>query len=128
MKSLFHDHLQAYRHTSRIIVGLLVVMIFLITSCVPATESPIISPKLGAALAKIEKGGEFKADPTPTPLLVKALKPDQIYAGLPADIAAAIKTANPKNATALALKVVAKGVINLTPMPIQNRRDRLGSI
>lgn len=114
MKSLFYHHRQ-YQRTSLAIILLLVLMIFLIASCVPATESPIISPKLGAALARIEEGGAFKAEPTPTPVLVKALKPEQLYAGLPADIDAAVKAANPKNGPALALKNGCQGCHSMDP-------------
>lgn len=111
MKSLF----QYYRRETILMLFLLAALVFLIASCVPATESPIISPKLGAALAQIEKGGQFTAPPTPTPVLFKALKPEQVEAGLPADIAATFKTANTGNAKAIALKYGCAGCHSLDP-------------
>lgn len=111
MKSLF----QYYRRETILLLLGLAAMIFLIASCVPATESPIISPKLGAALAQIEKGGQFTAPPTPTPVLVKALKPEQITAGLPPDVAEALKTANAGNGPALATKNGCKGCHSMDP-------------
>ena len=87
MKSLFQYERMPNRWAGAAIVVLLIALIFLVASCVPVTDSPILSPKLGAAIAKLDQGDQFKAEPTPTPVLVKSLKPEQLMAGVPADVA-----------------------------------------
>ncbi len=96
-----------------VIALLLVLMIFLVASCVPAADSPIISPRLGAAIAQLDKGETIKAEPTAIPLLIKTLKPEQILAGVPADVAQL--KGNPGKGPTLALAHGCKGCHSLDP-------------
>ena len=91
----------------------LVMLILLVASCVPATDAPILSPKLGAALAQLDKGEEIVAEPTAVPLLIKTLKPEQIMAGVPVEVASL--KGDPAKGPALALAHGCKGCHSLDP-------------
>ncbi|CAN5506057.1 hypothetical protein BH10CHL1_BH10CHL1_22120 [soil metagenome] len=91
----------------------LIAFVFLIASCVPSTSTPIISPKLGAALAQLDKGEQIVAEPTPTPVLIATLKPEQIMAGVPADVVAL--KGDPAKGPALASANGCKGCHSLDP-------------
>lgn len=95
------------------IAFVLVVLILLAASCVPATDAPLLSPKLGAALAQLDKGDVIVAEPTPIPLLIKTLTPEQIMAGVPADVAAL--KGDPAKGPTLALAHGCKGCHSLDP-------------
>lgn len=110
MKSLLH-----YRRVAVVMPLLLIVAVFLITSCVPEADAPIISPRLGAVLAQIEADGEIKVEPTPEPLALADLTPVSVTLGLPADFATALAAANPANATTLALVNGCAGCHSIDP-------------
>jgi mono/diheme cytochrome c family protein len=110
MKSLLH-----YRRVAVVMPLCLIVAVFLITSCVPEADAPIISPRLGAVLAQIEADGEVKVEPTPEPLALADLTPVSVTLGLPADFATALETANPENATTLSLVNGCAGCHSIDP-------------
>ena len=110
MKSLLH-----YRRVAVVMPLFLIVAAFLITSCVPEADAPIISPRLGAVLAQIEADGEIKVEPTPEPLALADLTPVSVTLGLPADFATALEAANPENATTLALVNGCAGCHSIDP-------------
>jgi cytochrome c551/c552 len=84
-------------------VIVLLAIALLIISCAPNAEEPILSPQLGPLLAAREAGEAVAALPTPTPVLLASLSEEQIYAGLPEDVAAALASADPGRAEAIAL-------------------------
>jgi cytochrome c551/c552 len=100
--------------TRRLIFVLgLCVLGLLIVSCSPKADDLLISPQLGAQLAAQSESGAL---PTPTPIpSIKDLTPDQLTAGLPDDIAKALKTANPDNALKLAQANGCAGCHSLDP-------------
>jgi hypothetical protein len=96
MKSLFHKR--------KTMVGLLLLLVtILLISCAPNADEPIVSPQLGAILAAREAGEVIAALPTPTPVLITTLSEEQIYAGLPGDIATALASADPSRAPSITL-------------------------
>lgn len=73
-------------HTNRIylFVALLLLAIFVITACVPNPRAQLISPDMVP-----EVKGQAFVPPTPTPIPdINNLSEEQIYADLPADVAA----------------------------------------
>lgn len=95
-----------------LVFGLCVLGLFIV-SCSPKADELLISPQLGTQLAAQAEGG---AIPTPTPVPgIKELTPEQITAGLPADIAQALTTANPDNALKLAQANGCVGCHSLDP-------------
>jgi cytochrome c len=101
MKGLLRHQKMGARRTVLGIV--LLALTLLIISCAPNAEEPIISPQLGALLAAREAGQVVAALPTPTPVLLASLTEEQIYAGLPEDVAAALASADPGRAETIAL-------------------------
>lgn len=86
------------RLTIRYVVVLLALWVaaVLVVSCAPNAEDVLLAPGM---VIPVEGG----AIPTPTPLPgIADLTPEQITAGLPAEIAAAYASANPDNAVKLA--------------------------
>jgi cytochrome c553 len=86
-----------------VVVLLLLCGAILVVSCAPNADEPIISPQLGTLLALREAGEEVAALPTPTPVLLATLSDEQIYAGLPDDIMAALASADPASAESISL-------------------------
>jgi cytochrome c551/c552 len=81
----------------------LIALMLGLTACQPDASADIISPELGSRLAAREAGAQLEIVPTPAPLQLADLTPDEIYAGLPVDISTAMATANPSNGQTLAL-------------------------
>ena len=85
------------------------------TACTPNPTAAILSPDMGDQLAMEMAGGDVvAATPTPVPLLVN-LTPEQIYAGLPEDLAVAVANANIENGPALATANACVGCHALDP-------------
>lgn len=90
----------------RTVVGLCLIVAvaaaLMVSACAPDATAAILSPNMGPQLAAEQSGGEVVAvTPTPVPLLVN-LTPDEIYAGLPDDLAEAVANANIENGPVLA--------------------------
>jgi cytochrome c553 len=76
--------------------GLLgILLIVLIAACTPNAESYIISPGIASQVEAELAGQVVQAVPTPAPRLLAELTPDEIYAGLPQDVADVIASADP---------------------------------
>jgi cytochrome c551/c552 len=85
------------------LVASLVAVALVVTACAPNANELLISPRLGDQLAALEAGNDVvAAAPTEAPKLAE-LAPDQIAAGLPDDVAAALAAANPDNGAQVAL-------------------------
>ncbi|HMN27923.1 MAG TPA: c-type cytochrome [Caldilineaceae bacterium] len=102
-------------HRKSLVALFIVVLAILLVSCAPNASEPIISSQLGTVLAAREAGQEVSAMPTATPVLLTALSAEQIYAGLPADLRAAIDTADPARAQQIALANGCLGCHSLDP-------------
>lgn len=79
--------------------------LLLAAACAPDANISIISPGLGEELAAIEAGGSIVREPTPVPPMLAELTPEQIYAGMPEDLAAAVQAADPAAGANIALAV-----------------------
>jgi mono/diheme cytochrome c family protein len=76
--------------------GLLgILSILILVACTPNAETYIISPGLGAQVEAELAGQAVQAAPTPAPRLLAELTPEEIYAGLPQEVADAIASADP---------------------------------
>jgi cytochrome c551/c552 len=85
------------------LVASLLVVALIVTACAPNANELLISPRLGEQLIALEAGDDVvAAAPTEAPSL-SDLAPDQIVAGLPDDVAAALAAANPDNGSQVAL-------------------------
>jgi mono/diheme cytochrome c family protein len=99
-------------------LGLLLAMVGLVGllgGCTPNANAQIISPQLGAQLYALEASGEVEIAPTPEPLRIATMTPEEITAGLDADFAGALAAANPDNGQALALANGCVGCHTLDP-------------
>jgi cytochrome c551/c552 len=84
-------------------------------ACAPNPSAAILSPEMRDQLAAELAGGDVvAATPTPVPLLVN-LTPEQIYAGLPEDLAVAVANANIENGPTLATSNACIGCHALDP-------------
>lgn len=99
--------------------SILALAIFIV-SCAPDANEPIVSPQLGAILAAREAGEIVSALPTPTPVLIATLSEEQIYAGLPEDVMAALSSADPGRAEAIALANGCVGCHALDPAQVMS--------
>lgn len=89
-------------------IVLLLIAVPLLTSCAPDASAAIISPTLGETeitQRAIEEDIRLGLEPTPEPVLVtlSELSEEEITAGLPADIEAALASVNPADGETLAL-------------------------
>jgi mono/diheme cytochrome c family protein len=76
-------------------LGVLVFGAMAVAACAPDPNELILSPQLGEQMVAREAGNEVvRAEPTPLPQLA-ALTPEQIVAGLPEDLAAAVLNGDP---------------------------------
>lgn len=97
------------------LVASLFVMALALAACAPNARELLISPRLGEQLAALEAGNEVVvAAPTEAPKLAD-LTPEQITAGLPEDVAAALAVANPDNGSQIALARGCVGCHGLDP-------------
>jgi mono/diheme cytochrome c family protein len=74
-----------------------------VAGCAPNAEAQLISPQLGAQLYAEESNAVVEAEPTPAPVTFAELTPEQVTAGLPADFAAALASADPSKGPNLVL-------------------------
>jgi len=91
------------------------VLMLVVVGCAPNPESEIISPELGAQLAAKEASAVVEAVPTPEPLRLASMTQEEITAGLPAEIAAALEGANPANGETAAMTNACIGCHSLDP-------------
>ena len=86
------------------VLALLFSVVFVLAvGCSPDTEREIISPDLGERLVVAQSAGEVVIAPTPVPPKLAELPPDQVTAGLPEDMLAAVTNATPANGETIAL-------------------------
>lgn len=93
------------KRTRRIggLVACLFVVVLMMAACAPNANELLISPQLDEQLIALEAGDEVvAAAPTEAPTLAD-LAPEQITAGLPEEVAAALATADPANGETVAL-------------------------
>lgn len=102
------------------ITGIALILMPLLASCSPNASAEIISPNLGPIeIAKLE-GNQIEAIVAEAPPTLAELSDEEIYAGLPDGIAAAMADADPANGETIAfsLAVVStpcSGCHNLEP-------------
>jgi mono/diheme cytochrome c family protein len=89
----------ARTHRVAILLITLLAMTALLAACQPNPENLIISPNLGEQLAAIEAGQEVVAA---KPKTLADLAPEEVIAGLPEDVVAALANADPVNGEAVA--------------------------
>ena len=100
-------------------MGWLLAVMFLgalsLAACAPDPNELIISPQLGEQMVARSAGSQVaRAEPTPLPQL-SALTPEQIVAGLPADLATAITNGDPAHGEQLAQQNGCIGCHSLDP-------------
>ena len=81
------------------------VALLLAAACRPDADVSIISPELGERLAALEAGESIAREPTPVPPKLAELTPEQIYAGVPEELASQIQAADPAAGANIALAV-----------------------
>lgn len=102
--------------SSRLLIFLLLILTTVgLVGCAPDASAAIISPQLGEQLAAQREGSVVSAEPTPVPPKLAELTDEQIYAGLPAEIADLMGTANPDNGANLSLANGCIGCHGLDP-------------
>ncbi|MEZ4863951.1 MAG: c-type cytochrome [Caldilineaceae bacterium] len=111
--------LAPYRRLSAIIACLLVSVPFFLVACVPDANNELISPDLGPKLVLARSEGNVEAAPTPAPPKLAELTPDQIYAGLPADLLQAVQSADIGGAETIALKYGCVGCHSTDPTEVK---------
>ena len=98
-----------------LMINLVFAQMLAVAGCAPNPESEIVSPQLGAQLAAKEASSVVDALPTPEPLRLAAMTQDEITAGLPAEIASALASADPANGESLSLTNACIGCHSLDP-------------
>lgn len=89
---------------SRIIWLITILIVFpVLAGCTPDASAQIISPQLGEQLIALAEGGEIVIEPTPEPPKLADLTTEEIYAGVPEELAVAIQSANPEDGPNVAL-------------------------
>lgn len=71
--------------------------------CAPDPSAGVLSPELGEKLIAEAAGSEVEVKPTPEPLRIANLSDEEIKAGLPEEIAAAMAASDVANGEALTL-------------------------
>lgn len=94
------------------------VAVLLVSACAPDANASIISPQLGVQLAAQEAGQDIVAVPTEPPPLLASLSEEEIYAGVPEDLAAAIKSADPAGGQIISTANGCIGCHNLDPAAV----------
>lgn len=106
-----------FLHRGRValFIGLLALLAVGLAACKPDANADIISPELGdRMIAQRTSGAVVAAEPTPMPVLAD-LSEDEIYAGLPDDVLAAVQAADPAAGETLALSNGCVGCHALDP-------------
>ena len=96
-------------------IAALVALALVVAGCAPDASAGLLSPALGEQLIAEAAGADVELKPTPEPLRVANLTDEQVYAGLPEAIAAAMATADPANGEALSLVNACIGCHALDP-------------
>jgi cytochrome c2 len=97
------------------LIALLLIGGAVLAACAPNPNELIISPALGEQMVARAAGGEIvRAEPTPLPKLAD-LTPEQINAGLPDDLLAAMASANAANGEVLYQSQGCMGCHSLDP-------------
>jgi len=87
-----------------IVVGLLLLAVVLVVvGCAPNAENALLSPELGPQLVMAQSAGAIEIEPTAVPPKLAELTEEEIYAGLDADIANAIASADIAEGETIAL-------------------------
>jgi len=108
--------MKAVLHVRRALNMVLIFLILLaVSACAPNPEAEIVSPQLGAQLAAREAANVVEAIPTPEPLRLANMSEEEITAGLPAEIATALASADPANGESLSLANACIGCHALDP-------------
>ena len=99
------------------LIGLLILSVSALVACTPDATTEIISPNLGSTLVEARANPYGEQTPTPEPVLIALadLTPEEINAGLPDDVAAALANADPANGELLALTNACIGCHNVDP-------------
>ncbi len=101
-----------------LIMGVAAVAVLALSGCAADVNAAIIGPELGPKLEAEMAGMELVIEPTPIPPQLAELAPEQIVAGLPDDLAAALATADPANGATLATTKGCIGCHNLDPAAV----------
>ena len=94
---------------------LVLIVLLTVSACAPDPKAEIVSPQLGAQLAAREAANIVEAIPTPEPLRLATMSEEEMTAGLPAEIAAALASADPANGESLSLANACIGCHALDP-------------
>lgn len=86
-----------------------------LASCAPNADAALLSPNLGAVLEAQAAGGQVAAVPTPVPPMLAELAPEEVFAGVPDDLSAAIASADIANGPTLATNNGCIGCHSLDP-------------
>ena len=101
-----------------LIASLALILLPVLASCAPNASAEIISPNLGPIeIAKLE-GNQIEAVVAEAAPTLAELTDEEIYAGLPEAIAAALPEANPANAETIALTAGCSGCHSLDPQQV----------
>ena len=98
-----------------LLFAFLIVLSVAVAACAPNPTAGVLSPELGDQLVAQAADAEIEVVPTPVPLGIADLTEEQITAGLPADFAAALASANPDNGEKLAVANGCIGCHSLDP-------------
>ncbi len=110
--------MKAIARTRGVLILSLLFVLILAAGCAPNPQIEIVSPELGAQLAAKEAAGVVEALPTPAPLRLADLSEEQITAGLPDDVVAALASADPAHGENLALTNACVGCHSLDPAQV----------
>ena len=106
MNGLFH-------RPTRWVLGLLLLTIPALASCTPSANAHILSPDLGEIEVTERAGAVVVAIVPEAPPLLAELPEDEVLAGLPEGVLAAMATANSANAETIALTAGCTGCHNI---------------
>jgi cytochrome c2 len=97
------------------LLAVLLIGALALAACAPDPNELIISPQLGEQMVARSAGNQVvRAEPTPLPQLA-ALTPEEIVAGLPEDLVAAVTSGDPARGEQLALQNGCVGCHSLDP-------------
>ena len=82
---------------------LMLLVLIVVAGCAPNANAQLVSPELGAQLYAEEANQVVEAAPTPVPVRFADLSPEDATAGLPADFAAALASADASRGETVAL-------------------------
>lgn len=92
------------RTASRYLLAMCAIVALLVAAaCAPDVSTAIISPELGEKLAAQLAGESIVREPTPVPPKLAELTPEEVFAGVPEELASAIQAADPSAGAQIAL-------------------------